>query len=138
MFEFLKHITLRIKILALFIVLILLPATVICYLGLKSVREKTENQRIIYIGTANLIRDKLENQIYQLETSFRNKTTELLSGAKAGQTIQELLQTIEKENPEFKNLFLVSNKGTLTSAIIIFGKDSRGIQLQEPDPAARG
>lgn len=62
MFEFLKHITPKVKILSLALILILLPGAIISYLSLKSIQEKAENQRIKYqvalLESINLIKTK--------------------------------------------------------------------------------
>ena len=60
MLRTLKHISPKTKILFFAILFILLPGAVLSYLGLQSVNEKAENLRTNYLGTVNLMRDKIE------------------------------------------------------------------------------
>jgi len=120
-FEFLKHITPKIKILSLSLILILLPGAIISYLSLKSIQEKAENQRIKYHGTANLVRDKLESELYQIETSFRNNFLDSLMKLESVSDIQIFLQGIQNANPSLKNLTLIGSKGELITGLVSFG-----------------
>ena len=53
----------RTKILLLAILLILLPGTVLSYLGFRSVQEKTDNLETHYRGTVSLVREKIEREV---------------------------------------------------------------------------
>ncbi|RLD56843.1 MAG: hypothetical protein DRI97_06620 [Bacteroidetes bacterium] len=121
MFEFLKHITPRIKILSLSLILILLPGASISYLSLKSIQEKADNQRVKYHGTANLVRDKLESELYQIETNFRNTIIDSLLKLESVADHQLLLQRINMEYPSIKNLTLLGNKGELITGFASSG-----------------
>ena len=126
MFEFLKHITPRIKLLSLSILLIFLPGAIISYLSLKSIQDKAENQRIEYRGTADLVRDKLESTLFQEETNFRNSAIDTLINLNVDSNKQSLLQSLELLNPTFKNLFLVTPDAGLINSSVTLG-------LRNPD-----
>ena len=121
MFEILKHITPRIKILSLSFILILLPGAIISYLSLKSIQEKADNQRIKYQGTANLIRDKLERELYQIETSFRNDIIESLLKRNGIADYQSLLLNIESVYPAIKKITLIGINDELFTSLISMG-----------------
>jgi signal transduction histidine kinase len=121
-FEFLKHINPKIKILFLSLFFILIPGAVISYLSLKSIQEKADNQRIKYHGTANLVRDKLESECFQLETTFRNKVIDSILIFESETDLQTLLQLMDFEYPAFVKLFLVGNHGELISSLVIHGQ----------------
>ena len=121
MFEFLKHITPKVKILSLSLILILLPGAIISYLSLKSIQEKADNQRIKYHGTVNLVRDKLESEIYHLETNFRNRVIDSLQMLKSEVEIQPLLQMADLGYSAFKNFVLVGMNGELITSHASFG-----------------
>lgn len=123
MFEFLKHITPKIKILSLSLILILLPGAIISYLSLKSIQEKADNQKIKYHGTVNLVRDKLENELFQLETSFRNRVIDSLLKHEHEVDIQTLLQIADGEYSAFKNFILVGLNGELITSCVSIGLD---------------
>jgi signal transduction histidine kinase len=122
-FEFLKHITPKIRILFLSLFFILIPGAIISYLSLKSIHEKADNQRIKYHGTANLVRDKLENELFQLETNFRNKVIDSILILERETELQTLLQLMDFEYPAFVKLFLVGNKGELITSLVTHGQD---------------
>ena len=121
MFEFLKHISPRIKILSLSLILILLPGAVISYLSLKSIQEKASNQRIKYHGTANLVRDKLESELYQIETGFRNNIIDSLLDLELDSDLQLLLQHIDIIYPSIKELFLIGTFGEIIADHLSLG-----------------
>ncbi|MCK4747405.1 MAG: tetratricopeptide repeat protein, partial [Bacteroidales bacterium] len=128
MFEFLKHITPKIRILSLSLVLIFLPGAIISYLSLKSIQEKAENQRIKYYGTVTLVRDKLESEIFQLESNFRNIIIDSLLKNNRDSDLQLLLRGVEFENPAFKNLFLTRfDEGLINSFVTLGLKNSKRV-----------
>ena len=136
MFEFLKHITPKIKILSLSLVLIFLPGAIISYLSLKSIQEKAENQRIKYYGTVTLVRDKLESEIFQIENNFRNLIIDSLFEKNRDSDLQLLLRGAEFANPAFKNLFLTGTDGGLINSIVTLGsKNSNRIVHSFAPPA---
>jgi len=121
-FEFLKHITPKTKILFLSLFFILIPGAVISYLSLKSIQEKADNQRIKYHGTANLVRDKLESKLYQLETNFRNTVIDSILILGQETEIQTLLQLLDFEFPAFVNFLLIGNNGELITSLLTHGQ----------------
>ncbi len=121
MFEFLKHITPKVKILSLSLILILFPGAIISYLSLKSIQEKADNQRIKYHGTVNLVRDKLESELFQLETIFRNEVIDSLLKQENEVEIQTLLHWADVEYPAFKNFLLIGNHGELITSRVALG-----------------
>jgi signal transduction histidine kinase len=123
-FEFLKHITPKIKILFLSLFLILIPGTIISYLSLKSIQEKADNQRIKFHGTANLVKDKLESKLYQLETNFRNSLIDSILILENETELQNLLQLLDFEYPAFTNLLLVGSNGELIAGLLTHGQNS--------------
>lgn len=114
--------------------LILIPGAIISYLSLKSIQEKADNQFIKFHGTANLVRDKLESKLYQLETNFRNSFMDSILILESENDIQTLLQIMELEYPAFKNLLLVGKNGELISGLLYHGKNKWN--SSEPFPVA--
>jgi len=122
-FEFLKHITPKIKILFLSLFLILIPGAIISYLSLKSIQEKADNQRIKFHGTANLVRDKLESKLYQLETNFRNSVMDSILIVERETELQDLLQFLDLQYPAISNILLVGNNGELIAGLLTHGQN---------------
>jgi signal transduction histidine kinase len=120
-FEFLKHITPKTKILSLSLFLILLPGAVISYLSLSSIGEKAEDQRVKYLGTAALVRDKLENELNQLCYDLRNNVLDSLALAASERDVQRLLGHLEKSYPAFTGLFVVKPGGGLINGVFTLG-----------------
>ena len=132
MFEFLKHITPKIKILFLSLFFILIPGAIISYLSLKSIQEKADNQSIKFHGTTNLVRDKLESKLYQLETNFRNSVIDSILILERETEIQTLLQKQDLEYPAFTNLLLVVNNGALITDLLSHGQN----KLSSSEPSS--
>jgi signal transduction histidine kinase/tetratricopeptide (TPR) repeat protein len=121
MFKFLKHIAPITKILFVAFILVLVPGAVISYLSLQSIRQKADNLKTKYSGTVNLVRDKLENEVSRLETNLRNSVIELTPESDKAAGLKVWLQSIELENPAFKNLFLINADGGLISSSVSHG-----------------
>ena len=121
MFEFLKHITPKTKILLLGFILILFPGTIISYLSLQSINQKAENLRTKYKGTVSLVRDKLESEVFKDEATLRNSVIELFPKPKNDTGLKEWLRNIDSENPAFKHLFLVNADGGVISSSVSLG-----------------
>lgn len=121
MFEFLEHISSKTKILFLSMILILLPGAIISYLSLKSIQDKAENLRTKYHGTVNLVRDKLESEVPRLEMDLRNSVIESFSRLDDDADMKTWLRHLESENPAFKNLFLATAGGALTTGSFSHG-----------------
>jgi len=105
---------------------------IISYLSLKSIHEKADNQRIKFHGTANLVRDKLESKLYQLETNFRNSLIDSILILERETEIQTLLQDLDLEYPAFANLLLVGNNGALITSLLTHGQN----KLSSPEPSS--
>jgi len=129
-FEFLKHITPKIRILFLSLFFILIPGAIISYLSLKSIHEKADNQRIKYHGTVDLVRDKLESELFQLETNFRNKVIDSILLLESEPELQTSLQYTDFEYPAFEKLFLVGNNGELITNLVTHGQNK--LRSSEP------
>ncbi|NQU85336.1 MAG: tetratricopeptide repeat-containing sensor histidine kinase [Mariniphaga sp.] len=121
MFEFLKHITPKTKILLLGFILILIPGAIISYLSLQSINQKAENLQTKYKGTVSLVRDKLESEVFKDEASLRNSVNESFPKPENNTDLKEWLRNIESENPAFKNLFLLKTDGGLLSSSVSLG-----------------
>jgi len=121
MFEFLKHITSKTKILFIAFLLILFPGAFISYLSLQSINQKAENLKTKYGGTVSLVRDKLEGEVFQLETNLRNSVIEIFPKPENDADLKIWLRNIESENPAFKHLFLVNADRGLISSSVSFG-----------------
>lgn len=121
MFQFLKHITPKTKILFAAFILILLPGALISYLSFQSISQKAENLRTKYTGTVNLVRDKLENEVFHLETSMRNNAIESFPDSDKASDLMQWLKQQETENPAFKNIFLINDNGGLVSLAVSLG-----------------
>ncbi len=79
--------------------LILIPGAIISYLSMKSIQEKADNQKVKYLGTVNLVRDKLQGELFQLESNFRNSIIDTLSIPKGEADLQKSLQAAGIEVP---------------------------------------
>ena len=121
MFESLKHINPKTKILFFAFILIMVPSAILSYLGLQSINQNAENLRTKYGGTINLVRDKLEREVIRLEENLRNSLIELFPKFDRNAELKEWLRNIESENPAFKHLFLVNADGGLISTSVSFG-----------------
>jgi signal transduction histidine kinase len=120
-FEFLKHITPKTKILFLSMCFILIPGAVISYLSMKSIQEKADNLKVKYHGTVNLVGDKLESEVFQLESNFRNSLLDSLLKQEGEADLQKLLESAGLKYPAFKNLMLIGNNGELITSIATLG-----------------
>ena len=130
MIEYLKHINPKTKILFFVFILIMVPCAVLSYLGLQSIDQNTKNLRIKYSGTINLVRDKLENKIIQLEENLRNNIIESFHKFDSDAELKEWIRNIESDNPAFKHLFLINAGGGLFSTSVSLGCNN--IQRSQP------
>jgi len=96
----------------------MVPSAILSYLGLKSINQNAENLRTKYGGTINLVRDKLESEVIQLEENLRNSLIELFPKLDRNVELKEWIRNIESENPAFKHLFLVNADGGLISSSV--------------------
>ena len=96
----------------------MVPSAILSYLGLKSINQNAENLRTKYGGTINLVRDKLESEVIQLEENLRNSLIELFPKLDRNVELKEWIRNIESENPAFKHLFLVNADGGLISTSV--------------------
>lgn len=125
MFKFLKHISPKTKILFVAFILVLVPGAIISYLSLQSIKEKAENLRTKYTGTVNLVRDKLENEISQLEGTLRNSVIEYPPESYNSIDLKTWIETKESVNPVARDLFLISTDGDLLTSSASLGWDDR-------------
>ncbi len=126
MLEFLKHITYKTRILILSMFLILMPGAIISYLSMKSIREKADNQKVEYLGTVNLVRDKLEGELFLLESNLRNSILDSLMEVNGEAGLQACLRSAAVDYPAFKNITLVGNNGGLISGFTTLGMQRSG------------
>ena len=96
----------------------MVPGAILSYLGLKSIDQNAENLRTKYGGTINLVRDKLESEVIQLEENLRNSLIELFPKFDRNIELKEWIRYIESENPAFKHLFLLNADGGLISTSV--------------------
>jgi len=96
----------------------MVPSAILSYLGLKSINQNAENLRTKYGGTINLVRDKLESEVIQLEENLRNSLIELFPKLDRNIELKEWIRNIESENPAFKHLFLINADGGLISTSV--------------------
>ena len=101
--------------------LILMPGAIISYLSMKSIQEKADNQEVKYLGTVNLVRDKLEGELFQLEAKFRNSLIDSLLIQEGEAGIQRCLQKTGREFPAFKNLMLAGVNGQMITSLTTMG-----------------
>jgi signal transduction histidine kinase len=121
MIGYLKHINPKTKILFFVLILIMVPCSVLSYLGLQSIDQNTENLRTKYGGTINLVRDKLESKIIQIEENLRNNIVESFHKFDNDAELKEWIHNIESDNPAFKHLFLINSGGGLFSSSVSLG-----------------
>ncbi len=136
MFNFLKHIAPRTKVLFIAFMLILVPGAIISYLSLQSIKQKAENLRITHRGTLNLVRDKLENDIAQLAENLQSDLTDLPHAYGHTESLKDWLRNLESENPLFHNLFLANAGHGLISTRVSLGWDSPSAANPELNPWA--
>ena len=99
----------------------MVPCAILSYLGLQSIDQNTENLRTKYGGTINLVRDKLESKIIQLEENLRNNIIESFHKFDSDAELKEWIRNIESDNPAFKHLFLINAGGGLFSTSVSLG-----------------
>ncbi len=120
MFKFFKLITSKYKILLLAFILILIPGAIISYMSLRSINQKADNLEAKYIGTVNLVRDKLESEVSQLEVNFRNRVIESNPDTNEPDELKVWLRDLRSEYPAFKNLFLINDEWGLIASYISY------------------
>jgi len=116
----------------------MVPSAILSYLGLKSIDQNAENLRTKYGGTINLVRDKLESEVIQLEENLRNSLIELFPKLDRNVELKEWIRNIESENPAFKHLFLLNADGGLisTSVSLEWEKWRKSQSFRNPQTAA--
>src|SRR5512136_2691332 len=91
----------RIPIMA--IVLILLPAAVLSYIGFVSVNERARNLETGYRGTLLLVRDRIEQEILRLERDLGSSLEGTAPESGDRDSSRKLLQRVESGNPWLKH-----------------------------------
>jgi signal transduction histidine kinase len=116
----------------------MLPSAILSYLGLKSINQNAENLRTKYGGTINLVRDKLESEVIQLEENLRNSLIELFPKLDRNIELKEWIRNLESDNPAFKHLFLINADGGLisTSVSLEWKKWRKSQSFRNPQTAA--
>jgi signal transduction histidine kinase len=111
--NWIKGISPTIRILIMAIMLILLPAAVLSYIGFVSVSERARNLETGYRGTLLLVRDRIEQEILRLERDLRSSLegTALESGNR--DSSRRRLKRIESDNPWLKHIFLAHPEGEI-------------------------
>jgi signal transduction histidine kinase/tetratricopeptide (TPR) repeat protein len=135
-FRFLKHIAPKTKILFVAFILILLPGAIISYLSFQSLSQKAENLRTKYTGTVNLVRDKLENEVFRLETELRGNASGSVPGSDKAAALMRWIQKIETENPAFTNIFLIKNNGGIITSLLSLGWEKFSMSGYSLNPKA--
>jgi len=138
MFKYFKHITPKTKILSVAFILVLVPGAIISYLSLQSIKEKAENLRTKYTGTVNLVRDKLENEISQLEANLRNSVIESPPESRNSADLKTWLENIESDNQAVRNLLLISTNGDLLTSSLSLGWDHQPRSITIVSPGIAG
>src|SRR3989339_247455 len=103
MINSLKYIKPKTKILFFAFILILFPCAILSYLGLQSIDQNAENLRTKYRGTINLVRDKLEREVINIENNLQNSLIELFPKLDRDAELKDWLRNIESDNPALKH-----------------------------------
>jgi signal transduction histidine kinase len=118
----LKKVNPKTKILFFAIVFILIPGAILSYLGLRSIDKNAENLRTKYVGTINLVRDKLEREVISREKNLLNSLIDLIPQKQNEYELKLWLRDIESKNPAIKYPFLIYADGGFVSTNVSFSK----------------
>ena len=125
--NWIKGISPTVRILIMAIVLILLPAAVLSYIGFGSVNERARNLETGYRGTLLLVRDRIEQEILRLEQDLRSSVENTTPESGDRESSRRLLQRVESGNPWLKYPFLARSDGEiLTPSLFLEASQSRG------------
>ena len=124
-----KNVNPKTKILFFAIVFILSPGAILSYFGLRSIDKNTENLRMKYIGTINLVRDKLEREVISHEKDLLNNIIELIPILENYNELKIWLKNIHANNPVIEYPFFVYADGGFISTSLSLSK-GRGYKSQ--------
>jgi tetratricopeptide (TPR) repeat protein len=124
-----KGISPTVRILIIAIVLILLPAAVLSYIGFVSVNERARNVETGYRGTLQLVRDRIEQEILRLEQDLRSSFERATPESSNRDSSRRLLQLVESKSPWLKHPFLAGPDGEVVTSSLYLGGS------QPPGPA---
>jgi signal transduction histidine kinase len=111
--KWIKGISPTVRILIMAIVLILLPAAVLSYIGLVSVNERARNLETGYRGTVLLVRDRIEQEILRLEQNLRSSLEKIAPECSERGSSRKLLKRVESDNPWLKHPFMARSDGEI-------------------------
>ena len=132
----LRQVNPKTKILFFTLVFILIPGAVLSYLGLRSIDKNVESLRTNFVGTINLVCDKLEREVINQEEGLLNNLINLYPELKSQTELQMWLRDIQEENPAIDYPFFLYTDGGFISSDISFSKNKSsesqtGIFLEE-------
>jgi len=123
-----KGISPTVRILIIAIVLILLPAAVLSYIGFVSVNERARNLATGHRGTLLLVRDRIEQEILRLEQDLRSSVERTTPKFRDRDSGRRLLQIVQSNDIWLKHPFLASPGGEVITPSLFLG----GSQLPGP------
>ncbi len=127
--DWIRGISPTVRILITAIVLILLPAAVLSYIGFVSVNERARNLETGYRGTVLLARDRIEQEILRLEQDLRFSLESSAPEFRGRDSTRRLLQLVDSNNRWLKHVFAAGPGGeVVTASLFIGGSDP-------PEPA---
>ena len=122
-----KGISPTVRILIIAIVLILLPAAVLSYIGFVSVNERARSLETGYRGTLLLVRDRIEQEILRLEQDLRSSVERTAPESNDRDSGRRLLQIVQSTNRWLKHPFLASPGGeVITPSLFLGGSQPQG------------
>ncbi len=127
--DWIKGISPAIRILLIAIVLILLPAAALSYIGFLSVNERARNLETGYRGTLLLVRDRIEQEILGLEQDLRSSLDQTALRSDNRDSYRRLLREVESANPWLKHPFRAAPGGEVVTPSLFVERS----QLPGPD-----
>ncbi|MDA2924009.1 HAMP domain-containing histidine kinase [Acidobacteria bacterium AH-259-L09] len=111
----------RTKIFLLAILLILLPGTILSYLGFRSVHEKADNLETHYRGTVSLVRDKIEREVLRQQEAALSFLENSPPPFERVEEVKGWLHDLVPTRKGWKHPFLVKSDGGVVSTRISLG-----------------
>ena len=108
----LTQISVKTKILLFALILIILPSGILGYFGFKSIENHGLGLEENYRGMVRLIRDKLENEFFDLESGFLQDVSNK-SWSQESQTIMNLLKQLQEQFSLIGELFIMDANGQI-------------------------
>src|ERR1035437_6648633 len=100
------------------LLLILIPCIILSYIDFNSISKNSEGLKTNYESTANLIRDKIEQEILNREENLSAGLTDLPSKSGSVNYIKSWLAATEFQNPFIINPFILRPDGGYVSTLI--------------------